>query len=409
MRRASVFTLALGLFSCAAHLSALAPESTAQPQAGAVENRPADKAAFDASADYSTKCGGRAVLIMRDGKVIYERFDNGWNANRPHPLASGTKSFTGVVAAAAVHDGLLTWDELASDTITEWKSDPRKSKITVRHMLTLSSGLDPADALLSGRGGSRMLGQGAADRAKRLGNENTPKPKDLFLAAISVDAKRAPGERFEYGPSHFFAFGELLERKIEAKHAADKGFRFDSFDAYMRGRVMEPLGIKYMIGRDSVGHPNLPGGGLLTPREWAKFGQFVLQKGQWDSGDGKMQTLIAWEHLAECFKPSPKNAAYGLTWWLRTDAEATLIADAGRSDAGPAAGEKNRDAGAIDGSKPAVYMAAGLGKQRLYVIPDQKLVVVRFAEATREGRAFKDAEFLRPIVDAVTRSAGVKP
>ncbi|MBY0311409.1 MAG: beta-lactamase family protein [Phycisphaerales bacterium] len=409
MRRVSALMLAAWLFSGTAMLCADTPENAVKPQPATAEVLPASKAAFDASADYSAKFGGRAVLIMHEGKVIYERFDNGWKANQPHPLASGTKSFTGVVAAAAVHDGLITWDERASDTITEWKGDPRKSKITVRQLLSLSSGLDPADALLGGRGGSRLLGQGAADRAKRLGGENTPRPKDFFLAAIGVEAKRAPGERFEYGPSHFFAFGELLERKIEAKHAADKSFRFDSFDAYMRGRVMEPLGIKYMIGRDSVGHPNLPGGALLTPREWAKFGQFVLQKGQWDSGDGKMQPLIAWEHLAECFKPSPKNAAYGLTWWLRTDAEATLIADVGRSGTGPEAGEKNRDAGAIDGSKPAVYMAAGLGKQRLYVIPDQKLVVVRFAEATREGRAFKDAEFLRPIVGALTPSVGAKP
>ena len=72
------------------------------------------------------------MLIQREGKVIFERYDNGWAADRFHPLASGTKSFTGVMAMMAVQDGLLTLDEFVADTLTEWKSDPRKSKITVR-------------------------------------------------------------------------------------------------------------------------------------------------------------------------------------------------------------------------------------------------------------------------------------
>lgn len=407
MRLVTTLAMVLFLISAASPLRADEPVSPAKPSAAEPALDPAGKAVFDASAEYSAKHGGRAVLVLRDGTLIYERYDNGWTATKPHPLASGTKSFTGVVAAAAVQDGLITWDELASDTITEWKSDPRKSKITVRHLLSLSSGLDPADALLGGRGGSRVLGQGAADRAKRLGTENTPKPKDLFLAATTVEAKRVPGDRFEYGPSHFFAFGELLERKIEARRAADKSFRFDSFDSYMRGRVMDPLGIKYMIGRDAEGHPNLPGGAMLTAREWSKFGQFVLQKGEWDSGSGKLRTLIAWDHLAECFKPSPKNAAYGLTWWLRTDAEAALIADAGGQETKPE--PASRSSATPKEEKLVVYMAAGLGKQRLYVIPEHKLVVVRFAEATREGRRFKDEEFLRPIVTGVSPKADVSP
>ncbi len=48
------------------------------------------KEAFDAAANYSAKNSGRAMLVMRDGEVLYERYDNGWSATRPHPLASGT-------------------------------------------------------------------------------------------------------------------------------------------------------------------------------------------------------------------------------------------------------------------------------------------------------------------------------
>jgi CubicO group peptidase (beta-lactamase class C family) len=57
-------------------------------------------------------------------------------------LASGTKSFAGVLAAAAQEDKILKLDERVSETITEWKSDKEKSKITIRQLLTLTSGLD---------------------------------------------------------------------------------------------------------------------------------------------------------------------------------------------------------------------------------------------------------------------------
>lgn len=56
------------------------------------------------------------MLVQQGGQVIFERYDNNWSADAPHPLASGTKSFTGVAAMFAVQDGLLTLDELAADT-----------------------------------------------------------------------------------------------------------------------------------------------------------------------------------------------------------------------------------------------------------------------------------------------------
>ena len=56
---------------------------------------------FAKAADYSAQLSGRALLIQREGSVIFERYDNGWAAGRPHPLASGTKSFTGVMAMMA--------------------------------------------------------------------------------------------------------------------------------------------------------------------------------------------------------------------------------------------------------------------------------------------------------------------
>lgn len=376
---------------------AAAPPAVAAP-ATAPGTAPGDEEQrFIAAADYSAQHSGRALLVQRDGHVIFERYDNGWTANTPHPLASGTKSFTGVMAMLAVQDGLLQLDELASDTLTEWKTDPRKAKITVRHLLTLSSGLPAGDRELSGgRSGSRLLGEGAAKRAERLGlSADGPRPDNLNERALALPAETEPGTKFQYGPSHFYAFSEVLQRKLQHSGRPEK-----TTLEYLRKRVLEPVGIQVArIGRDRAGNPNLPGGMLLTAREWAKFGQFVSDGGSVRQPDGERKNLLRPDLLEQCFVPSATNPSYGLTWWLRSaDAEADVGGLRGRVLRQTL---QNQPVPGPDGKPLTVRMAAGLGKQRLYVIPQYQLVVVRFAEATTQGQRFDDRELVGRIVGSV--------
>ncbi|MCU0688378.1 MAG: serine hydrolase, partial [Phycisphaerales bacterium] len=260
-----------------------------------------ERARFARAADYSKQHVGHAVLIQRAGSIIFERYEDGWTGDRAHPLASGTKSFTGVAAMFAVQDGLLTLDERVSDTITEWKSDPKKSKITVRQLLDLSSGLEPGD-----RVGPRV------QRGERI-----PRAENAFADALKAPGELEPGTRFRYGPTHFYAFGALLERKLAASSLPVK----KAWD-YYELRIFKPLGMEIgRIGRDRTGNPNLPGGAMVSARQWVKFGEFVLRNGKATitSGPekGSRKQLLEPELLAECFVPSKANAAYGLTWWLR--------------------------------------------------------------------------------------------
>lgn len=383
---AAVLACACSTFAPAQQAADPAPEAPGAPR-------------YTAAADYSAKHAGRAVLVMKGGEVVFERYDNGWSAQRRHPLASGTKSFTGVMAMMAVQDGLLTLDEKVSDTITEWKADPRRSLITVRHLLTLSSGLDAAPVELESRGGGLLLGEGARLRAERKGLDKAPPaPADLAEASVSdsVRMKHAPGEVFEYGPTHFYVFCELLNRKLAA---ADRPER--DTGEYLDARIFKAIGIDALMGRDRAGNPNLPGGCLLTARDWARFGQFVLDQGSAKSPEGATKQLLKPEVLAQCWAPSAANPAYGLTWWLLTDDQAAgAVADSGlerQLQRRNQASETKAIAGP-DGKPLRIYMAAGLGKQRLYVIPQYGLVVVRFAEASREGIRFDNAEFLKPIL-----------
>jgi len=94
---------------------------------------------------------------MQDGKVVFEQYDNGGSASQQQMLASGTKSFNGIVAAAAITDGLITFDDLASTYLPEWKTDARKSRITLRQML------NQTDGQLSGEQGSATsIGRGSS-------------------------------------------------------------------------------------------------------------------------------------------------------------------------------------------------------------------------------------------------------
>ena len=148
---------------------------------------------------------------------------------------------------------------------------------------------------------------------------------------------------------------------------------------------------------------------MLTARNWAKFGQFVLQQGSIEQADGSTKELLSKDLLKQCLVPSSANPKYGLTWWLNSVDEQ---ADSGRNP-GPAQGtfrdrirqqalNREADVGTDPNQEPMeVYMAAGLGKQRLFILPKYDLVVVRFAEPSQQGNRFNNSDFLKPIVQAL--------
>jgi len=316
-------------------------------------------AALKAAADYGKAHRGQTCLVMFDGKVVFERYDAGGAPDKLQVLASGSKSFVGIAAVAAVQDKIIRLDDPACEAITEWKDDPKKSKITYRQLLTLTSGLTPGE---------------------RDNPVKAPSWKDIAGKPLSGN----PGEQFRYGPYHLNAFAYALERKLGT----------ETFEAYLKRRILDPIGIKVEWRfRCADGHPQVGGGAFATARDWAKFGEFVRQGGKWDGKevvDGKL--------LAECFVGTPQNPAYGLTWWLKKEVSADLCRKI------PILSWEWCDVANADWLPADLVAACGAGKQRLYVIPSLKLVVVRQG---RLSQGFSDIEFLSLLLRG--KSAGKQP
>ncbi len=311
--------------------------------------------------DYSARHGGVTCVVMVGGQIVHEQYRQAGDEAERWRLASGTKSFSGVLAAAAAQDGLLSLDEPVSDTLTEWRADERRT-ITVRQLLSLTSGIDtPAPG-----GGGRA----------------TPE------ATVARRALHAPGVHFSYGQAPFQIFAALMARKLGA------AMNGESPEAYLQRRVLAPLGITLefrplpLLDR---GGTDWGGGGAMAARDWARFGEFVRQGGRWQG-----RQLVDAAVLAQNFSGSATHPGYGLTWWLKPPPGATVPLEGTTENA-----TDFFKGGAATLPVAQVWMAAGAGKQRLVILPERQLVAVRQTARVLGGEraGFSDVAFLRLLVE----------
>ena len=318
--------------------------------ATAAQNKPAltEQQRYMLAAEYSRSNKGVSVLVIKGDKIVFEDHQNGSTANTPNFLASGTKSFTGVLLAAAIEDKLVSsFDEKVAETITEWKTDKRKSLITIRQLLSLTSGID----------------------AGQIGR--VPSYREAIEAEAAFDVEK----RFEYGPVPFQIFGEIMTRKLKPKN--------ETVMSYLKRRIFEPIGMDIAFWRMKDSQPMLPQGASLTAREWAKFGRLLKDGGKWN---GKQ--LIKKKLLDELVVGTAANPAYGVSFWLNRQGKDP----GGRSNTRRAMTEISEN-GIVDDVKD-LFMAAGAGNQRLYIIPSLDLVVVRQAQFG----SWDDREFLTRLL-----------
>ena len=301
---------------------------------------------IQAVAAYSAAHGGHALLILQDGKMLHESYTNGHTKREPHRIYSGTKAFWCLTAFAAEKDGLLKLDERVCETLTEWRDDPRRSKITVRQLLDFSSGMEPVFGL----------------------HEN--EYKDRTSSALKASVVGTTGKSFIYGPAALQVYHEVLKRKLKAQKLTPT--------RYLERKVLAPLDLgpqRYLA--DQSGAPLLAAGFMQTARQWSGLGSWLLKH----------------EDILSRIKSSSANRAYGFGFWNNHAAESKSAREVDVEDMLDKKWHEQswRDACLCRSAPVDLIACIGSYGQRLYIVPSQKLVIVRLAKDSKPD----DAEMLR--------------
>jgi CubicO group peptidase (beta-lactamase class C family) len=313
------------------------------------------------AASYSESKRGSSVLVMQDGRIVFERYANGGSVDGAWPVFSGTKSFWGIAALVAAGEDLFKLDDRVSDTITEWRGDAGKSQITIRQLLNFTDGIEPAPFL------------------------HRESIRDRNAVALSLSSVAAPGSVFTYGPSHLQIFSELLRRKLNGR----------STISYLEEHVLTPLGIGNPdYKKDGRGNPLLATGFHLGARQWAALGEMVLNHGNYHG-----RQIVSADLLQQAFSGSSANPSYGLTFWLNrpagflaseADIEKLLDLPWQRVSWGGVCISKS--------APPDMVVGLGSGYHRLFIIPSLNAVIVRQAATSISMGKFSDAHFLRLLL-----------
>lgn len=330
------FTNRRSLLSGAACALVSASAHTASAQAGP---------RFDAAQRFSAERGGVSFIIARHGVVLAEDYPTGARRDTRWALGAGTRALTALLAASMAEDNFLRLDDAVALTLYEWGTHPLKNTITVR-------------ALLSGTSGIAF-----ADRDRR----------DL-ATALALEPAEAPGLRFASDEAAYILFTELARRKLAGAGVEPDPAR------YLTARTLAPIGcVPVAWTRWPDGLPRFDDGVALSARSWAQVGELMRREGVW-----RAQQLADDQALREAQRGSFAEARAGFGLWLAApsrSAQARLDVD---SDLWRASSPAPVD----------LVMAAGKGGQRLYLSRTEGLVIVRQAQG---DSPWSDAQFLTAI------------
>lgn len=250
------------------------------------------------------------VIVMRGKDTLAEWYFAGNDNARGRPLGrvafgpdtlhdvrSVTKSVVGLLVGAAVRDGAIkSLDTPVLDYFPEYADlqTPERRRVTLRHLLTMTSGLHWDEETYTY----------ADPRNSEIAMDMAPDPYRYVLGQ-SFDA--APGQRFKYSGGDVAVMAAVLARATKTP-----------LDAYAEAKLLKPLGITNVAWhRDAKGVPYAASGLRLTPRDMAKVGRLVLQKGEWN---GRRVLPARWVAEATSAKvqvePDPKcGTGYGYFIW----------------------------------------------------------------------------------------------
>lgn len=307
----------------------------------------------------------RALLILKDGKTVYEAYGPGFGPDSRLISWSMAKSVTAVLIGILVADGRLALDDPAP--VPEWQrpGDPRGA-ITLRHLLHMASGLDhieTADPAWEADTVTMLFGPGAPDMA-------------AYAEAKPPVAQ--PDERFNYSSATSVILSDIATRALT--ESPSPAMRRAAMMSFINGRLAVPAGMHSLRAEfDAKG--TLIGGSIMhaTARDYARFGELLRQGGATPEG-----THIVPEKWVDFMRsPSKADGGYGGHIWLNR----------GRPE--------GSNQSLWPGEGPADIFAC-IGHQGQYIIvsPSQRLTVVRLGISTEGKQRPNVRAALQQIVSA---------
>ncbi len=284
-----------------------------------------------------------SIMIVNDGKVVYESWRNGADANTKHILNSISKTYTSIAVGLAIEEEKLSLDEKVVDIFPEYLHDTVSRNLAdmdVRDLLTMTCGH-------------------ATDHTyemQRLAKTDTT--FNWIKQFMSYPVEYRPGTIYCYN-----SVGTLMLSAIVQKRTGD------SLIDYLRSRLFTPLGIEDPYWETTKDGICYGGWGLyLKTEDLAKTGQLLLQKGKWNG-----RQIIPAEWIAEMSRMQVESAPAGINL-------VQLAEDCSRSI----------DPDWIQGYGYQMWMcrnnafrADGARGQYILVLPDQNSVIAITANTNR--------------------------
>jgi CubicO group peptidase (beta-lactamase class C family) len=279
-----------------------------------------------------------SLLIVRGGKIVFEEYFSPYERDSKHELFSVTKSFIATLVGIAADRG--AFPDLEKTVVSYFPGrafaalDSRKSSMTVKDLLTMSSGLDWQEG----------------DPTYRAMYYS----RDWVQYVLDIPMAGDPGEAFRYcsGCSHLLS---AILQEATGENPRDFAEKY----------LFEPIGLRsFDWETDSQGIP-IGGWGLsLAPRDMARLGYLYLNGGSWN---GQQVVSPEWVQASVSRQiETGDELGYGYQWWIY-----------------PSHG---------------AYAALGLGGQTILVVPDLDLVIVTTAEMEGHEAIFKLVEeYILPI------------
>ena len=316
-----------------------------------------------------------ALLVIRHDRIVFERYSPGFSRTTPHYTASLAKALVGGVGLmVAMGEGRLKPDDPASRFVPQWRDDPKRRAITVRHLATHTSGIEDAEA--GGVPHERLSGW-KGDFWKRL-----PPPHDPFTVARDVaPVLDSPGTRERYSNPGMAMLGYCTTAALRGSVDAD-------LRSLLKHRVMERMGVtdaEWSVGYGTTttvdGLPLVAtwGGGSYSPNAVARVGRLLLHRGKWVE-----EQVLAPTVVDTALRHSGMPGHSGLGWWVNPGADGTRLWRSAPEDA---------------------FGGAGAGQQLLLVVPSLDLIVVRFGGELDPALSFQeglDRYVVAPVVRAIT-------